>query len=61
MRSTESLQAVFRWEHEFSIKMSISRLNCLEMLILRWQIDRGSGFQPLLGPAKPVLRIEANG
>jgi len=28
-----------------------------EALILRPQIDRGSGFQPLLGPAKPVLRI----
>ena len=27
------------------------------MLILQ-QIDRGSGFQPLLEPAKPVLRIE---
>ena len=27
------------------------------MLILRPQIDRGSGFQPLLEPAKPVLRI----
>ena len=52
----ESLQAVFRWEHQFAVKMALPG-KMPEALILRPQIDRGSGFQPLLGPAKPVLRI----
>ena len=52
----ESLQAVFPWEHPFAVKMALPG-KMPEALILRPQIDRGSGFQLLLGPAKPVLRI----
>ena len=41
----ESLQAVFRWETSISCKMAFPS----ETLILRPEIDSGSGFQPLLG------------
>ena len=43
----ESLQAVFRWEHQFAVKMALPG-KMPEALILRPQIDRGSGFQPVL-------------
>jgi len=52
----ESLQAVFRWDHQFAVKMALPG-KMPEALILRPQIDRGSNILLLLGPAKPVLRI----
>ena len=44
------------WKCSFYGRKLIRQFS-LEMLILRPQIDRGSGFQPLLEPAKPVLRM----
>ena len=45
----ESLQAVFRWEHQFLVKWRFWPLQSQKRSFLRPENDIGSGFQPLLG------------
>ena len=51
----ESLQAVFRWKHQFAVKWHFQAIQPGNAILQ--QIDSGSNILLLLGPAKPVLRI----
>ena len=53
----KSAEAVFRWEHPFAVKWHFRPIRP-ETLILRPEIDIGSGFQPPARglPARPSLK-----